>query len=111
LPYCQAAVIASSFQSQIKMENTTPSILLGTSSGTTTINMWTNPQRVDVIELSDKIEFIYKETSMMQLAVYPPRPPQQRVFKIVFTCVDGKWNKSERVYGEIISAKDESYSF
>jgi hypothetical protein len=47
----------------------------------------------------------------MTLAVYPPRPPEQRVFKTVFSCVDGRWNKSERIYGEVVAAKLESYSF
>jgi len=38
-------------------------------------------------------------------------PPQERVFKIVYSCVNGKWNKSDRIYGNIISAQDEGYEF
>jgi hypothetical protein len=47
----------------------------------------------------------------MTLAVYPARVAEQRVFKIVFSCIDGKWNKSERIYGKVVAAKLESYSF
>ena len=93
------------------MENTTHSSFLKTSSGTTTISTWSDAERVQVIEFADKIEFIYKETSLMQLGVYPPRSPQQRVFKIIFSCVEGNWNKSERIYGNIIPSTSESYSF
>lgn len=74
-------------------------------------NTWSNPERVSVQEVGDTIEMTYLETSTIALAVYPPRPPERRVFKIVFSCQDGKWNKSERIYGEIIPAKSEGYEF
>jgi hypothetical protein len=85
--------------------------LTNVTTSTGYANFWTDPIRVDVIENNDNIEFIYKETSLMQLAVYPQRPSEQRVFKIVFSCVDGKWNKSERIYGKIIPAESERYEF
>jgi hypothetical protein len=91
--------------------NTTLITNLGSTSATTNINLWSNPERLDVIETIDSIEFIYKETSMVQLAIYPPRPPQERVFKIVFSCINGIWNKSERIYGEIIPQESERYVF
>lgn len=77
--------------------------LLGTSS-TTNGYMWSAPTRLEVRELQDSIEMIYEETSLMTntLAIYPPPPPEKRHFKIVFSCVDGKWNKSERIYGKKI---------
>lgn len=93
------------------MSNTT---LNFNSVGSTTIwpnPDWSNPERVDIIENSDSIEFVYKETSMISYTSFPAPPPQVRVFKIVFSCVDGKWNKSERIYGEIIPAEDERYVF
>ena len=89
------------------MSNTT--LKLNSVGSTTNINIWSNPERVDVIENSDSIEFIYKETSMISYTSFPP--PQVRVFKIVFSCVNGKWNKSERIYGEIVPAEDERYVF
>ena len=91
------------------MSNTT--LNLNSVSSATNINLWWTPERVDVIENSDSIEFIYKETSMVSYTSFPPLPPQVRVFKIVFSCVDGKWNKSERIYGEIIPAENERYVF
>ena len=36
---------------------------------------------------------------------------QPNVFKIVFSCIDGKWNKSDRIYGKIIPPSEESYEF
>jgi hypothetical protein len=93
------------------MDITINTNLFDVTSGTSTFNNWFAPERVGVVELHDKIEFIYKETSKMALAVYPARVAEQRVFKIVFSCIDGKWNKSDRVYGNIITATPESYSF
>ena len=77
----------------------------------TSMNTWSSPQRVDVIEYAESIEFIYKETSMITLTMYPSPPPEERVFKIVYSCVDGKWNKSERIYGKIIPSQKEYYEF
>ena len=93
------------------MSNTTLNLNSVGSTTTTNINLWSNPERVDVIENSDSIEFIYKETSMISYTSFPAPPSQVRVFKIVFSCVDGKWNKSERIYGEIVPAEDERYVF
>ena len=82
-----------------------------TNTGTVFINQFSTPIRIDVIENNNFIEFIYKETSNIALAVYPPRPPEERVFKIIFSCKDGKWHKSERIYGQIVSEQAESYIF
>ena len=84
---------------------------LNSVGSATNPSLWSTPERVDVIEKSDSIEFIYKETSMTSYTSFPPFPSRVRVFKIVFSCVDGKWNKSERIYGEIIPAENERYVF
>ncbi len=81
------------------------------NSFTTIINTWLEPQRINIIENKDSIEMIYKETSMLSHTVYPPPPPECRVFKIIFSCKDGVWNKSERIYGKIIPATMEKYEF
>ena len=91
------------------MSNT--KLKLNSVGSTTNINLWSNPERVDVIENSDSIEFIYKEISMISYTSFPAPPPQVRIFKIVFSCVNGEWNKSERIYGEIVPAEDERYIF
>ncbi len=66
-------------------------------------------ERIDVIENPDSIEMIYKETHTPMM--WPNNGPFYRVYKIVFSCQDGKWNKSEPIYGKIIPAQNESYDF
>lgn len=86
----------------------------GTDPSTSTIisfNTWSSPVLVDTIINDDSVDFIYKETSMISTFKYPPGSPNERVFKIIFSCIDGKHNKSERIYGEIIPATSESYDF
>ena len=48
---------------------------------------------------------IFEETSLMNLSIYPQQKPNERYFKIIFSCVDGKWNKSERIYGRKIESQ------
>jgi hypothetical protein len=84
----------------------------GIITGTTNLNTWNDPIMVDVIETINSVEMIYKETSTgWATPNYYNASLEVRVFKTVFSCVDGKWNKSDRIYGEIISASDESYEF
>ncbi len=73
----------------------------------TSNSLWNLPERLEVNEIGDTIEMIYKETSMVTFTVYPSPPPQERIFKIVYSCKDGKWNKSERIYGREV--KERSY--
>lgn len=55
---------------------------------------------------SDRIEIIYKEwVDLYDLA------PVKRVFKVIHSCVDGRWNISERIYGVIIPSQGETYEF
>lgn len=94
------------------MENKTLTASEKITAGTATgIDYWNSPTRVDVIESIDSIEIIYTEASMVTYTTYLQSSPEIRVFKIVFSCKDGKWNKSDRIYGKIISATDESYEF
>lgn len=81
------------------------------TTGTSSFDQWGFPDRVNVEEFEDRIEMTFVETSCISLTVYPPRPPERRVFKITFSCVDGKWNKSGKIYGEIVPAEQESYDF
>lgn len=80
-------------------------------NSTSNYNLWSYPELINVIENNDSIEMIYKETSMICHTSFPAPPPEVRVFKHIFSCVDGKWNKSERIYGKIIPPSDESYEF
>lgn len=72
-------------------------------------NLFNDPIRIEINEYSDGIEMIYKEPNKFFTPIQST--PQERVFKIVFSCVDGVWNKSERIYGTIIRASSETYEF
>ena len=86
--------------------------MLRTSTGTVQLfnHTWSNPERLEVNEVGESIEMIYKQTLMTTYSAYPPLT-ETRVFKIVYSCIDGKWNKSEPIYGEIIPAQNEYYKF
>ncbi len=73
--------------------------------------LWEEPVRVRVDEYSDRIEMIYKQSLSTTYTILQEWEPESRVFKIVFSCVDGKWNKSNRIYGKIIHSCEESYEF
>lgn len=74
-------------------------------------SLWSHPERVSVQEYEDRIEMVYKVTSMVTYTIYPAPPPEVKIFKIIFSCVDGKWNKSEPIYGKIIPSQEENYEF
>jgi len=96
--------------SAYKPTGTTTTLGITTSHGTSSTTagfMWSAPERLEVNEIGDTIEMIYKEVSAVTYTVYPSRPPQERIFKIIYSCKDGKWDKSERIYGKEI--KKESY--
>lgn len=76
------------------------------NTSTSNMNTCSAPTRLQVNERIDSIEMIYEETSLMTFTIYPSPPPQKRYFKIVFSCVDGKWNKSERIYGKKIEHQE-----
>jgi hypothetical protein len=70
---------------------------------------WSEPKRKSVTIYDNRIEMIYTQYSTYY---YSPSPPsERRTFKIVYSCVDGKWNKSEPIYGKIIPATKEEYEF
>jgi hypothetical protein len=72
------------------------------ASTTTFINQCDEATLVETNVLEDSIEMIYEETSNIISSVYPSLTPEKIHFKIVFSCVNGKWNKSERIYGKKI---------
>jgi hypothetical protein len=83
---------------------------LGVNDGTTTsakINLWHSPTLIETNEVGESIEMIYKEVSLIS----KNNIKEERVFKIIFSCIDGKWNKSERIYGEIVPPTNEYYNF
>lgn len=86
-------------------------MLENNTNANTISSPWDAPILIKFQELDDSIEVIYKEISMITLSIYPSPPPMERVFKIVYSCKFGKWNKSERIYGKILPSRNESYEF
>lgn len=90
---------------------TLPTTSLQMSSSETSLNgNWSYPKMIKVYEDGDSIVMIYKETSTLSYNYYPSST-ETRIYKIIYSCIDGKWNKSERIYGQIIPPSEEQYSF
>lgn len=81
------------------------------NAGITSDNNWSKPIIISIEEVDETIEFIYKQTSNICFTTFPSTSPEPRISKVIFSCKDGKWNKSEPIYGKIIPAKDETYDF
>lgn len=81
----------------------------GTSATQMSFNQWSAPQFIKTIEYDDSLEFLYRQYSMAYRNW--DRKTEERVFKIIYSCIDGKWNKSEPIYGTIIPAVEEDYEF
>lgn len=81
------------------------------TTGTFTSGMWNTPIFKEVNEVGESIEMIYIQTSSFSRTGGMPPYHDERAVKIVYSCVDGKWNKSEPIYGKIIPAQDEYYEF
>ncbi len=91
--------------------NSISTVGIGGSSGTAVYHPWGYPEFIKAQEVGKTVEFLYKETSTVSYLTYPPCRPDQRVFKIVFSCKEGKWHKSEPIYGTIVPPSDEYYDF
>lgn len=81
------------------------------TSGTTSWQIghnWSTPKLVETIVNAESIELVYTQYQTVYLDW---QGSQTRCFKIVYSCIDGKWNKSEPIYGEIIPANKETYEF
>jgi len=80
---------------------------------TTISNAWGNPTFVCANEVGETVEFIYKQRAIITMCsdYYHTSDENERVFKIVYSCIDGKWNKSEPIFGTIIPKSEESYEF
>lgn len=89
------------------------------SSGSTFItnNDWRDVRLIDTVVYPDRIELIYKEiytgtyTSYGYNNVWSGPPYEDRVFKKVYSCKDGKWHESDKIYGRIIPPSEETYNF
>ena len=79
-----------------------------TGFSTTGIDHWSYPELVMTNILEDSIEMIYKQSSLLSQGW---SAPPSRVYKTVFSCVDGKWNKSDPIFGIINERIEEAYFF
>jgi hypothetical protein len=96
------------------MENVKATINLGSSCSGTTIldfNKWGEPELIGVSEVGESVVMLYMQTSRRAIYTDFRATLSKRVFKIVFSCIDGKWNKSEPILGKIIPAQEEQYEF
>jgi hypothetical protein len=76
---------------------------------TSDMNIWSTNERVEVNVVGETIEMIYKQT--LHFNNWPASLTEKKVYKIVYSCIDGKWNKSEPIYGKIIPAQEEYFEF
>lgn len=70
--------------------------------------MWSSPVLVETNVLSDSIELVYVRHSMASINW---GESARQVYKIIYSCQEGKWHVSEPIIGEIIPAQKEEYEF
>ena len=110
----QLHITLSKFVKQLIINNLKRKVMIQfneTTSGTTEGTLWTSPEFIKARDTGNSIELIYKQQLMISNLGQFSTQKSERVFKIVYSCVDGKWNKSEPVYGIIIPASAEYYEF
>jgi hypothetical protein len=94
------------------MENLIKLMGGSTSTGTSTFSGMWNPMILkETNEVGETIEMIYTQTSQFSRTGGLPPYHDERAVKIIYSCIDGKWNKSEPIYGKIIPAQDEYFEF
>lgn len=71
-------------------------------------NTWSSPVLVDTIVKADSIELIYTQYNLINLST---SEPFRKAFKIIFSCKDGKWHKSEPIEGTVTPPQTETYAF
>jgi hypothetical protein len=58
---------------------------------------WYPAKQINFFDLGNSLEIVYQEEC--------EKIHLERVFKIVYSCIDGKWHKSERIYASMINGK------
>jgi len=81
------------------------------SSTTYEFGLWGTPYLIETREVGESVVMIYKQIRNTHIMIYPVPPQEHRVFKIVYSCKDGKWHKSEPIFGKIIPATEEWFDF
>lgn len=70
--------------------------------------VWSSPELLETHVLEESIELVYLQRRTYSIS---PWVATERCFKIVYSVVDGKWNKSEPIDGQIIPASGVTYQF
>jgi hypothetical protein len=87
-------------------------IITGTTTGTFNT---LNPVRLRIFkeayEVGETIEMIYIEKTSVYRTTHGELYNDEIPVKFIFSCIDGKWNKSEPIYGKIIPAQEERFEF
>lgn len=69
------------------------------------------PELISTFVKKDSIELIYKQEVEPIFATFLKMNMNPIVYKVIYSCKNGKWHESERIYGEIIPATEEYYEF
>lgn len=81
------------------------------TSSITSWDGWGNPYIIDTILGNKSIELVYRRDAQFTHTVFPVSTPNPKIFKIIYSCKNGKWHKSEKIKGYYVSKKEESYEF
>ena len=65
----------------------------------------------EAYEVGETIEMIYIEKTSVYRTTHGELYNDEIPVKFIFSCIDGKWNKSEPIYGKIIPAQEEIFEF
>ena len=83
-----------------------------TSVGTVHIEEYEEPIQIKTIVHKDNIEIWYTQDKVFinSNSIFP-NSPVQRLYKIIYSCIDGKWNESSPIFGQIIPPQDIQFIF
>ena len=68
-----------------------------------TMDRWGPLQFKEVHEVGESIEMIYIQKSTFSRSGGLPPYHDERAVKIIYSCIDGKWNKSDPIFGKIVA--------
>lgn len=93
------------------MEDSKTDYLFTDGGTTTSFDRWGKPYLIDTVVLEDSIELIYRQDSNLTYTVNWQIHEDVKIYKIVFSCKNGKWHVSDNIEGKYIHARGETYEF
>jgi hypothetical protein len=74
-------------------------------------NDWTEPNLVEVDEGKNYLALTYTEDRVSNFYNGTSGSVEsRRVYKVIYSCIGGKWHKSEKIYGKIVPPTKETYT-